>query len=61
MAWSPWGWYLLMTPPTTFADLRWGRSGRSPCSNIDHRIRRWTGFNPSRTSGSARATMTDMA
>ena len=31
-----------------------GRSGRRPCSCIDQRIRRCTGFRPSRTSGSAR-------
>ena len=33
----------------------------APVSFIVWRILRWTGFNPSRTSGSARPTMTDIA
>ena len=59
--WSPWGWYFLMTSPTAAADLRRGRSGVRFPSIIENRIRRWTGFRPSRTSGSARETMTDIA
>ena len=34
---------------------------RSPCSCIEYRMRRCTGLSPSRTSGSARATITLMA
>src|ERR1700722_828818 len=60
MAESPWGWYVPMTSPTTLAHLLWGRSGRRPRSNIEYRIRRCTGLSPSRTSGRARETMTDM-
>src|SRR5580704_16694174 len=60
MAESPWGWYVPMTSPTTLAHLECGRSGRCPLSNMEYRIRRCTGLSPSRTSGSARATMTDM-
>ena len=59
--WSPCGWYFFNTSPTAAAHLRNGRSGRRPDSSIDQRIRRWTGFRPSRTSGSARPTMTDIA
>ena len=32
-----------------------------PSSYMAYRMRRWTGFKPSRTSGSARPTMTDIA
>ena len=49
-----------MTSPTTLAHLLCGRSGRSPLSNMEYRIRRCTGLSPSCTSGRARATMTDM-
>ena len=35
--------------------------GRIPRSSMAYRMRRCTGFNPSRTSGSARATMTLIA
>src|SRR5580698_6016785 len=49
-----------MTSPTTLAHLLCGRSGRRPRSNIEYRIRRCTGLSPSRTSGRARETMTDM-
>src|ERR1039458_1879594 len=49
-----------MTRPTTSAHFTCGRSGRNPWSNIEYRIRRCTGFRPSRTSGSARETMTDI-
>jgi hypothetical protein len=44
--------------PTTAALFLYGRSGRSPISYIAYRIRRCTGFRPSRTSGSARCTIT---
>ena len=37
------------------------RFGCRPFSFIANSTRRWTGFRPSRTSGSARPTMTDMA
>ena len=60
MAVSPCGWNVPMTSPTTLAHFVCGRSGRSPWSNIEYRMRRWTGFRPSRTSGSARETMTDI-
>lgn len=89
-AWSPCGWYLPSTSPTTRAHLRKGLVGRKPRSCIAYRMRlrsttrcvsaqrgqrlqrrrgarrraaahRWTGFSPSRTSGNARPTMTDMA
>src|SRR3989304_7393 len=43
------------------ADFLYGLSGRMPISCIAYRMRRWTGFKPSLASGSARATMTDMA
>ena len=58
---SPWGWYLPMTSPVTRAHFMYGRSERAPTSIIPYRIRRWTGFRPSRASGRARDTMTDMA
>ena len=40
------------------AHLRVGRFGCRPASFIANRTRRWTGLRPSRTSGSARPTMT---
>ena len=46
-----------MTSPTTRAHFTWARSGRRPISFIWYRIRRWTGFRPSRASGSAREWM----
>src|ERR1019366_4763055 len=60
MAMSPWGWYVPMTSPTTLAHLACGRSGRRFWLSIEYRIRRCTGFRPSRTSGSALDMMTDM-
>ena len=51
----------MMTSPTAEADFRRGRSGVRLPSSIENRIRRCTGFRPSRTSGRARDTMTDMA
>src|ERR1035441_4692235 len=60
MAESPCGWYEPMTSPTTLAHLVCGRSGSSRWSYIEYRIRRWTGFSPSLTSGRARDTMTDI-
>ena len=47
-----------MTSPTVHADFLYARSGVSPDSFIAYRMRRCTGLSPSRTSGSARATMT---
>jgi len=35
--------------------------GRMPMSYIAYKMRRCTGFSPSRMSGNARDTMTDMA
>ena len=61
MARSPWGWYLAIDSPTTPAHLRYDAVERSPISCIVYRMRRWTGLRPSRTSGSARATMTLIA
>ena len=58
---SPWGWYLPSTSPTQVADFLKGLSLVRPLSYMEYRIRRCTGFNPSRTSGRARPTMTDMA
>ena len=57
-AMSPCGWYLPSTSPTTVAHFLYGRPGTSPSSFIANRIRRCTGFKPSRTSGNARDTMT---
>ena len=45
----------------TVALLRYGRFGPNPRSCIAYSTRRWTGFKPSRTSGSARETMTLIA
>ncbi len=50
-----------MTSPTTEADFFRGVPARSPSCNMAYTIRRCTGFSPSRTSGSARDTMTDIA
>src|SRR5690348_1233369 len=61
MATSPCGWYLPITSPTTRADFTYARSGRCPCSDIDQRMRRWTGLRPSRASGRAREWMTEYA
>ena len=58
---SPWGWNLPSTSPTIRADLRKGLSGVMPNSFISKRMRRCTGFKPSRTSGSARLMMTAIA
>src|ERR1700688_3260713 len=60
MALSPCGWKLPITSPTALAHLACGLSGRRFCSYIEYRIRRCTGLSPSRTSGSARDTITDM-
>src|SRR5579883_1056138 len=49
-----------MTSPTTLAHLLCGRSGIRRWSYIEYRIRRCTGLSPSRTSGRARETMTDI-
>src|SRR3954452_22687586 len=43
------------------AHFAYGRAGPRPMSDMPYSVRRWTGFSPSRTSGSARPTMTDMA
>ena len=58
---SPCGWNLPNTSPTIRALLRYWLPGRIPMSCMAYRIRLCTGFNPSRTSGNARDTMTDMA
>ena len=50
-----------MTSPTMRADFTYGRFGCRPFSFIENSARRWTGFRPSRTSGNARPTMTDIA
>ena len=47
-----------MTSPTVHADFLYARVGVRPDSFIAYRMRRCTGLRPSRTSGSARATMT---
>src|SRR5829696_6497974 len=60
MAPSPWGWYFPMTSPLTRAHFSRGRSLRAPMSCMPQRIRRCTGLRPSRASGRARLTMTDM-
>ena len=61
MAMSPWGWYLPRTSPVILAHFLYGLSACRPISFIPNRIRRCTGFSPSRTSGRARETMTDIA
>ena len=61
MALFPCGWNLAMVSPVTRAHLTNGRSGRKPCCSMSQMIRRCTGLSPSRTSGRARAMMTDMA
>ena len=58
---SPCGWYLPSTSPTIRADFLKAVLERMPISCMAYRMRRWTGFRPSRASGRARATMTDMA
>ena len=50
-----------MTSPTTREHLKYPRSGRKPPSYIAYRMRVCTGLSPSRTSGSARPTITDIA
>ena len=50
-----------MTSPTMRADFLYGRFGCMPDSCMPKRIRRCTGLSPSRTSGSARDTMTLIA
>ena len=55
---SPCGWYLPMVSPTIRAHLRCGLSGPLFNSIIAYKIRRWTGFKPSLTSGKALDTIT---
>ena len=50
-----------MTSPTVFADLRYCLSAVLPVWCIAYSTRRCTGLRPSRTSGSARPTMTLIA
>ena len=50
-----------MTSPMTREHLKKPRSGRYPPSYMAYRIRVCTGLSPSRTSGSARPMMTDIA
>ncbi len=61
MALSPCGWYWPMTSPTMREHFENPRSGRYPPSYMAYSTRRCTGFSPSRTSGSARDTMTLIA
>ena len=61
MAASPCGWYLPITSPTVLADFLYGRFGCRPASCMPYSTRRCTGFSPSRTSGSARDTITLIA
>ncbi|MFH0911876.1 MAG: hypothetical protein V1918_10275 [Planctomycetota bacterium] len=49
-----------MQSPTILAALRYLARWVSPRSRMAMRTRRCTGFNPSRTSGSARLTITLM-
>ena len=58
---SPCGWYLPMTSPTTRADFLYDLFHSLPSSRIAYRTRRCTGLRPSRTSGSARPTITLIA
>ena len=50
-----------MTSPTTREHFTYPRSGRYPLSYIAYKILRCTGLRPSRTSGSARLTITLIA
>ena len=59
--WSPCGWNLPSTSPTTRAHFLNGFFESSPSSCMANKMRLCTGFSPSRTSGSARPTITDMA
>ena len=61
MAESPCGWYRPIVSPTTLAHFTYGRFGARPASYIEYSTRRCTGFRPSRTSGSARPTITLIA
>ena len=61
MAVSPCGWYEPITSPTMRAHFLYGRFGCIPASFIPNSTRRCTGLRPSRTSGSARATITLIA
>ena len=61
MALSPWGWNFPITSPTVRAVFLKPEFGPTPSSCIPKRMRRCTGFSPSRASGSARETMTDIA
>ena len=58
---SPWGWNLPITSPTMRAVFLNADAGPTPSSCIPKSMRRCTGLRPSRTSGSARETMTDIA
>ena len=58
---SPCGWYLPMTSPTTRADFLYALFQSLPSSRIANSTRRCTGLSPSRTSGSARPTITLIA
>jgi hypothetical protein len=49
------------TSPTTLADLTGLAAGPRPISFIAYRMRRWTGFWPSQTSGSARLLIVEIA
>ena len=60
-AWSPCGWNLPSTSPTTRALFTGLALGARPISLMAKRIRRCTGFWPSQTSGSARPLTTETA
>src|SRR4030095_5051262 len=58
---SPCGWNLPMQSPTMRADFLYARFHETPIRFIVWSTRRCTGFRPSRMSGRARPTMTDIA
>jgi len=58
---SPWGWKFPITSPTILAHLRYARFDARPMERMPYSTRRWAGFRPSRTSGSARPMITLMA
>ena len=55
------GWYLPITSPTMRAHFLKPARGRAAGWRIAYSRRRWTGFSPSRTSGSARSMIVDSA
>ena len=57
---SPCGWYFPSTSPTIRALFLYGRLLSTPSSCMPNSTLRCTGFRPSRTSGRARLTITDI-